>query len=190
MKSPYQCLIICCFLIVAGFVHGQSEKNKGVEVYLVELAKDKESFPLVQYQIAADKQYLIKIIQLPDTPLIAFDDIKYVDWKTHELVLTKDGYKKCKEQFKGGKLESVTGKGIPFVVAINRKPIFIGFIKSYLSSFPPDTPQVLYEGILEDNFIIWCPEKYRNLIENKEMYDYLLKLGKVKEQHFGKDTGK
>ncbi len=66
-------------------------------------------------------------LQLEDKPILSLDDITAYSQDTHTIVLTSTGYKKIKQL-------KVPTSGIPFVVCVNRQPIYVGaFWASYSS---------------------------------------------------------
>ena len=182
MKRSYLYFVVAYVMLLLGSIYGQEEKSRGVEIYIITQLDEKQAVLLMNEEITGDVQYLIKQIQLPDQPLISFNDIIYYEWKNHEIILSKDGWKKCKEEITMKRTLSCGSNGLPFVVAIDRKPIYLGFIGNALScTRPPDAPGILYQYIEQEKFIIWSSGELRHLIDNQELHDYLARHNRLKE---------
>ena len=66
-------------------------------------------------------------LQLEDKPIISLDDINAYSQDTHTIALTPSGYERIRQL-------QVPTSGIPFVVCVNRQPIYPGaFWASYSS---------------------------------------------------------
>jgi hypothetical protein len=63
-------------------------------------------------------------------PVISLDDIVSYTWETHEIELTAEGIEKLKQI-------AVPMSGTPFVVCVDRQPVYWGAFWSMLSSYYP-----------------------------------------------------
>lgn len=79
-------------------------------------------------------------IELENKPILSLDDIVAYSLDTHTIALTQAGYEKIKQ------LEVPTS-GIPFVVCVDRQPIYVGaFWASYSSQS--------FNGVVIDTLLV------------------------------------
>ncbi len=155
-------------------VSDKMEIKEGLEIYLLEKTRHNE-VPIL------DK------IHLPDKPLLLFSDIRYYDWKTHEIILSSGGWARVRRKITRKAIEF---DGLPFVLTINRQPIYIGYFWSLRYSESTETPVVFVENIEKKKFII-SPEEYKRVVQNTELYNFLINCKKIKNNSNAiKQTGK
>lgn len=97
-----------------------------VAIYLV--AND----PNTHYMMQAEKTPLEEL-RLEAAPLLTEKDIATYEWATHTLRLTDEAFKRLPQTPRGC---------IPFVVAIDGRPVYLGAFTSALSSYLPRAPVV------------------------------------------------
>jgi hypothetical protein len=157
---------IICLLIIFGCTKAELKNNEGLEIYLLD-------------QISDNKLNSLEQIKLADKPLIAFDDIQSYDWKNHELFINEIGWKKVKEKITMKSIGACSTNGLPFVMTIDKKPIYIGFFRSLTFCEKSKGPAIFLEN-LQKGLLIISDEGFKNIVANSELHDFLVKSKKIK----------
>lgn len=116
-----------------------------------------------------------KEVRLPKEAIISIRDIQSYKWEEHEIVLTEEGWEKINKKIT---MQNLGTTGISFLLTINSKILYRGFFWSILYASKPDTPVILYENLQNGIFKI-STEKNQVMLDNKELYDFLLKFDKL-----------
>ncbi len=98
----------------------QAESSDEFAIYLVDLDQGMSAQDALQVNLSE--------LDLADTPILAIDDIISYDWETHAITLTDAAYERLAQ------LQVLVAPGVPFVVCIDREPIYRGAFWASFSS--------------------------------------------------------
>ena len=141
-------LIMICLLN-----YGCRKNTEGLAIYLLENKTN-----------AANNKGKLEKINLPKEPLINQTNIKEYVWNKHIIILKKGALQKLKEL----KKEKYSFLGVPFVLTINRKPIYLGYFWSLTISEICKFPFIPLEGIENNHISILFEADYHNFNDPRE----------------------
>ncbi len=75
-------------------------------------------------------------IPLAKYPVIDANDIEHYDWDTHEITVKKTVW---------WRLRMPSVHGAPFVIVVNKKPVYVGAFWTNISSISASVPVVIYD---------------------------------------------